>query len=490
MPDGASPLLFLSAVELARRIRSRESSSAEVVDAHIARIEAVNGTLNAVVADRFVAARQEAKDADARVAASRDPTTLPPLLGVPCTIKESIAVAGMPNSAGLVSRARWIADEDAPPVARLRAAGAVVLGVTNTSEITCFPGASNRVYGATANAHDESRTPGGSSGGEGAIVGAGGSPFGIGTDIGGSIRIPAFCNGVFGHKPSGGLVPSSGQYPLYSGGLQSINATGPLARRAEDLMPVLRILAGPDGRDDTCVPIALGDPEKVQVSKLRVIVASPNQKGPRVSSELAIAQQRAAYALAGRGADVEMRALAGLRPGAMLAAGRFFEAGPMQLARVLGEGRPVPLVRELLRAAAGRSRHTTPALTMGLLEQLGGLIRKRLLGYAERASALRDELDALLAEDGVLLTPAARDVAPPRRAELASGAPFSYCAVWNALELPVTEVPLGRGRSGLPLGVQVVATHGQDHLCIAVARALQESDGGWVVPEDLAGERA
>lgn len=484
MKPEPSSFLFASATEMARQIRSGEATSSAIVDAHITRIQAVNPSLNAVVVDRFEAARQEAKEADSQVAEG-DLESLPPLHGVPCTIKESIALAGMPNSSGLLSRARWIADADAPPVARLRAAGAIPLGVTNTSEITCSPGANNPVYGKTGNAHDPNRIPGGSSGGEGAIVGSGGSPLGLGTDIGGSIRIPAFCNGVFGHKPSGGLVPSSGQYPLYEGGLQSINATGPLARRAEDLMPVLRAIAGPDGQDETCVEMPLGDPASVDLSSLRVIVAEPNQLRQPVTTELRIAHQRAAYALAGRGSDVEMRLIPQLRDAGMMSAGTFMDAGPMNLDRVLGEGRQVPLLRELLRYPFGRSSHSLPALSMALLERIGRRFQKRLLRHADRARELRGEIDELLGDDGVLLSPGARFVAAPYPKEIRGSAAFAYCGIWNSLELPVTMVPMGRGESGMPLGVQVIAAHGRDHVCIAVARALEESCGGWVVPRDL-----
>ncbi len=484
MQGEGSPFLYASATELARRIRSGEATSSEVIEAHIERIQAVNPTLNALVVDRFDAARQEAKEADALVAEG-DVESLPALHGVPCTIKESIALAGMPNSSGLLSRARWIADADAAPVARLRAAGAIPLGVTNTSEITCFPGANNPVYGKTRNAHDPERIPGGSSGGEGAIIGSGGSPLGLGTDIGGSIRIPAFCNGVFGHKPSGGLVPSSGQYPLYQGRLQSINATGPLARRAEDLMPVLRAIAGPDGEDETCVEISLGDPASVDVSNLRVVVAEPNQRRQSVTPELRIAQQQAAYALAGRGGSVEMLLIPELRHASALSVATFFDAGGLGLDRILGEGRKVPVLRELIRYPFGRASHSLPALSMALVEQFGRLFEKRLRRRADEARVLRAQIDELLGDDGVLLSPGARFVAPPYSREIRGSAAFAYCGIWNSLELPVTMVPMSVGESGMPLGVQVVAAHGRDHLCIAVALALEESCGGWVVPKDL-----
>src|SRR3954451_9405936 len=172
---------------------------------------------------------------------------------------------GMPNCAGLVSRRDWRSTENAPTVQRLLDAGLIVLGVTNTPELCLWIETENRTYGRTNNAYDPLRAAGGSSGGEGAAVGSGGSPIGLGADIGGSIRLPAFFNGVFGHKPSPGLVTNEGQYPVAEGEALRLLSTGPLCRRAEDLMPVLRILAGPDGD-------GLGDPADVGVEGLEVVV--------------------------------------------------------------------------------------------------------------------------------------------------------------------------------------------------------------------------
>jgi fatty acid amide hydrolase 2 len=465
-------------------IRSGEASSQEVVEAHIERIEAVNPRVNAVVAERFEAARDEARAADAR-RAEGEPESLPTLLGVPCTVKESIAVAGMPHSAGLVSRAQRLASEDAPPVARLRAAGAIPLGVTNTSEITAFPAASNRVYGRTRNAYDPERISGGSSGGEGAIIGSGGSPFGLGTDIGGSIRVPAFCNGVFGHKPSGGLVPGTGQYPRYTGRVQRVNTTGPLARRAEDLMPLLRILAGPDGIDDQCTPMTLGDPDALDLAASRVIVIEGNARFSPVEAELRIAQQQAAYALAARGARVEMRLLPRLRDALQIFVGMLYEAGGPDFAAALGEGERVGLWRELARCLVGRSPHTVPVLTTALLERLWHLAPRRCARYAALGREVRAEIEGLLGDDGVLIFPAARSLPPRLERELTALLVFAYSGLFNALELPVTQVPVGLGEQGLPLGVQVAAARGCDHLTIAVARALEESHGGWLPPENL-----
>ncbi len=247
------PLLLLSGSRIAVRIRRREVSSLQAVEAHVRQIERVNPALNAVVAERFDAARAEARAADARVASGDG--DLPPFHGVPCSIKESFALTGMPFTSGLVARKGLRAAADAAGVARLRRAGAIPLGVTNVSELCMWMESNNRVYGRSNNPYDPRRTVGGSSGGEGAIVGAGGTPFGLGADIGGSIRMPAFFNGVFGHKPSGGLVDNAGQYPLAAPPAQPYLCTGPLARRAEDLAPLLRVLAAADIEDPAGVDL-------------------------------------------------------------------------------------------------------------------------------------------------------------------------------------------------------------------------------------------
>ena len=253
---------------------------------------------------RFEQARAEADAADARVAEAADPAELPPLLGVPCTIKESFAVAGLPNSAGLDHRKDLRAPANSTAVQRLVDAGAIPLGVTNVSELTLWIESTNRVYGRTNNAYDRRRTAGGSSGGEGAAIGSGFAPFGIGTDFGGSIRIPAFFNGVFGHKPTGSLVPHTGHFPAPKDEVGSrLLGIGPLARRAEDLWPVTRALAGPDGIDETVAELELGDPAEVSIEGLQVTITDDATLLP-VSAELRNARIRAARALAERGARV------------------------------------------------------------------------------------------------------------------------------------------------------------------------------------------
>src|SRR3954453_7304913 len=254
-----------SATDLARAIRSGELSAREVVEAHAWRLHRAQPRTNALARDRFEAALAEASEADERIAATPpgERGQLPPFLGVPCTVKESIGLAGMPNSAGLVSRRSVLAEETAPAAQRMLDAGFIPLGVTNTSEMTMWIESDNRVYGRTRNAYDPHRIAGGSSGGEGAAVGSGGAPVGLGSDIGGSIRLPAFFNGVFGHKPSPGLVPNTGQFPSTAGEAARMLTRGPLVRRAEGLMPLVRLISGPDGQDARVEEIELGDPADV-----------------------------------------------------------------------------------------------------------------------------------------------------------------------------------------------------------------------------------
>ncbi len=298
------PLTERSATDLAGAIRRRETTASEVVGVHIERLQKLAPALNALAAERFALARREALLVDEQIRATSAADELPPLLGVPFTVKESIALAGMPQSAGLLARRDVRARVSAPPVRRLLDAGAIPLGVTNTSELTLWIESENRVYGRTSNPYDARRTAGGSSGGEGAAVGSGGSPFGVASDIGGSIRKPALFCGVFGHKPSSGLVPVTGSYPPSGTENGRLLGIGPMARRAEDLIAVLRIMAGPDGEDEGAREMVLGDPGDVTIAGLRLVL--PERTSWREPDrELRAARERAAEALRAAGARVE-----------------------------------------------------------------------------------------------------------------------------------------------------------------------------------------
>lgn len=478
-------ILSASGVALARAIRDRQLTSRRVVEVHVARARRVNADLNAIVRDRYDAAFREASVADEKTSSiHRD--DLPPFHGVPCTIKEAFAVEGMPNTAGLFARRDIIATKDATAVERIRAAGAIPLGVTNVSELCMWFESQNKVWGRTKNAYDPGRTAGGSSGGEGSIVGSGASPFGIGSDVGGSIRMPAFFNGVFGHKPTGGMVPNTGSHPPALNELQRFVTSGPLARRAEDLMPVLRVIAGPDGIEERCITFELGEPSAVDVRSLTVISV---EKGPgTVQPVLLEAQRKAADALAARGAKVERRAIPQLSRSldiwsAMLHEGRAGEGSFRELMAAGGEFAPW---RELARFPLGGSRYTLPGLLLSVLEGVPGLMTgrtKRLLALGKELSA---ELGRVLGDRTVMLYPSFPRLAPRHNTPLLSPFQFVYTAIFNVMELPSTQVPLGLTSRGLPLGVQVVAARGQDHSSIAVAMTLENSFGGWKPPSRFA----
>src|SRR5579875_3611629 len=308
LTERMSALTERSALALAAAIRRRELSAIDVVDAHIEVLERSRSRLNAVVADRFAEARRQAREIDQAIngAALRGvplDANLPPLTGVPFTVKESIALEHMPQSAGLLARRDHRPGRSATAVQRLVDAGAIPLGVTNTSELTLWIESENPLYGTTNNPYDPRRSAGGSSGGEGAAVGAGGSVFGVAADIGGSIRIPALFCGVFGHKPTPGLIPNTGVWPDTRGEAAQMLAVGPLARRAEDLLPLLQIMAGPDGVDLQAVAMELGDPASVSLDGLPVTLVEGSSLRP-MSRDLRDARERAAGALASAGARV------------------------------------------------------------------------------------------------------------------------------------------------------------------------------------------
>ncbi len=471
--------LLLSATALARAIRERRLRSVDVVDAHIARIERINPTINAVVQQRFDAARAEAHAADAAV--EQGQADLPPLHGVPCTIKENFAFAGYPQVSGLVARRNAIADADAPTVARLRQAGAIVLGFTNTSELCMWLESNNRVYGRTNNPYDPRCMVGGSSGGEGAIIGAGASPFGLGADVGGSIRFPAFFNGVFGHKPTPGIVPNTGQFPLPEGRMNRNCVTGPLARRAEDLWPLLRILAGADGIDPEARDGALqGNPDAVDVGALRVLSIEENGRH-RVAADLRAAQRDAAQWLGTQGRGLRAPRFPAMKQSFEIWSALMQQAQPQPFAEQLGQGRRISVARELLKLSVGRSAHTVPALALAALERVPMPVER----YARLGAALRAELIEAIGPDGVLLMPPYTSAAPRHNVPLLRPFHFAYCGLFNVLGFPVTQVPLGLNRDGLPLGVQVVGIPGNDAVTIAAARALERRFGGWTPPPGM-----
>src|SRR3954447_7476058 len=297
-------LTTATATGLAALVASRAASAREVVDAHLRRVEEVNGAINAVVALDAELALAAAGRADTALARG-EPTG--PLHGVPFTVKDNIAAAGLPMAIGAPERAGVVPDGDATVVARMRAGGAILLGKTNCPPWGGGIETANPVYGRTSNPYDLARTPGGSSGGEAAIVAAAGSACGLGTDSGASIRLPAHFCGLAALKPSAGRVPLTGVLDD-EGQLGALGdprtQVGPLGRSVADVALALRTVAGPDGRDAAVVPVRRGDPAAVTLRGLRVAVHT--RADPAVAdADTAAVVARAADALRAAGAVVE-----------------------------------------------------------------------------------------------------------------------------------------------------------------------------------------
>ncbi|XP_069025864.1 fatty-acid amide hydrolase 2-B [Embiotoca jacksoni] len=487
LPAVGNQLLLESATQLARKIRRKEVTSVEVVQTYIDRIQEVNPFLNAVVKDRFSAALQEAAQVDKLIEEETGGEEVLedrlPLLGVPLSVKESFALQGMPFTTGVISRRGIVATVDTPSVALLKRAGAIPLGVTNTSELCMWSESNNHLYGITNNPYDLERIPGGSSGGEGSILGAAGAVIGVGSDIGGSIRMPCFFNGIFGHKTTPGVVSADNQYPPTSGRQHEYLSVGPMCRYAEDLLPLLRIMAGPKAH-------MLSLNTDVDLKKLRFFTIPHDGGSPHthpVSNELLDIQRKVVQRLeADLGVTVQEVHFPRLRYSFQIwdtYMGLPNEEGkpPLPFAELMGEpGQPAWPVWEMLKRMMGKSDHTVAAISLALIEKTR--VSKPSSFIMQQKEALQKEVEELLGTDGVCLYPSHPRVAPKHHHPLLRPFDFAYTGILNILGLPVTQCPLGVGEEGLPLGVQVVSGKMQDHLTIAVALYLEKTFGGWRDP--------
>jgi fatty acid amide hydrolase len=493
----------LSARELAARIARGELSAAEAVEAHIARIEAVNPKINAVVFKRYDQARAEARAAD-RARARGEP--LGPLHGVPITVKECLDLEGTPSTFGIESRANHRATADERHVARLRAAGAIVLGKTNVPQVLLSFETENPVYGRTVNPWDASRSPGGSSGGQAAIMAAGGAPLGLGTDLGGSNRLPAAYCGIVGFKPTAGRLVDEGRFSAPFGQRAAPSQVGVFGRDVEDVALGLRIAAGTQA-------VPLGDPSQVTPERLRVgFYVDDATFAPCAASVRAV--REAAQLLSARGSDlVELRP-----PDPAEAFELFMRAttadGGRHIRRILGRtgrSRPIartlaavgagPLKRALLTMALRASGRTKLAATLPWFadHSADGYFRnvERIHGY--RAEFLRALDEAPGGPLDAILSPAT--TLPALRHGGADEAPFgAYTLLASLLGWPAGVVPLthvradeqtavvrGRdrmdraaaeteaGSAGLPIGVQIMARPFRDDVALALLEALEQS---------------
>lgn len=483
------PILTMSAVRLAALIRSREKTSTEIVSLFLDQIAKVEPHLNCMAVFRRDKALEEALEAD-RVtqmfADKRCLEMLPPLHGVPLIVKECFETPGEPWSAGVVKRKDVLGTNTATAVARMKAAGVIILGKGNTSENCMWIESSNHVYGRSNNPYDTSRTCGGSSGGQAALVSACGAPWALGSDVGGSIRIPAYFNGVFGHKPTGGAVPNTHTWPPCHGHIQRLCQLGPIARHAEDLLVMLRIISGPDGKDTGCHPVEFGDPATVSLANLQVLYCDEIAGGSvfisRRDPGSIRAEKRAVAALENLGCKVKIVKLPEMKEAFDIWAAIMASSQLVPFRQLTSFGKShIWVVLEVFKCLFGLSDHTVPALALCVLERVMEWMPKRRQRLVELGATLRQKLKNLIGS-GVMVVPSLPLPAPKHNHLLFRVPDVAATCIYNALEFPVTQVPLGLNEGGLPVGVQVVANHNQDHLCIAVAESLEKEFGGWCPP--------
>jgi amidase len=439
----APALTFTSAASLARSIRAGEVSSTEVVEAHLQRIDAVNPVLNAVVQLLAEPARLRARAADAALARGE---LWGPLHGVPFTIKDWIDVAGVPCTGGMPEHAQRVPVADATVVTRLKAAGGILLGKTNVA-------IDNAVYGRTNNPYNPAYSPAGSSSGEAALIAAGGSPFGLGSDSGGSIRQPAHCCGIAGLKPTNGRVPTTGHFPYISALNDPRTVIGPLARHVEDLALVLPVIAGEDWRDASVVPMPLGDMDEVTLSGLRAAWYT-NHAGADPTPETIATVQAAARALADAGIQVE-QALPG----------RIDEA--------------LAITLDYWRRPESESLDEWAPESGFDPEHLGPMTAEDVERSLFQWDRFQRALIQFMGRYDLILTPAAEAPARPH-GEPEGGIP--YTLPYSLTGYPCVVVRAGTSPDGMPIGVQLVARPWRDHVALAAARHLEQALGGWQPP--------
>ena len=427
----------LSATTLASAIRELRLSSREVVEAHLRRIDAVNPKINAVAQLVAESALSQAADADNAIARG---DRFGPLHGVPFTVKDWIEVAGVVCAAGSPERKDFIPRKDATVVSRMRDAGAIVLAKT-------IDGHDNAVYGHPNNPYDLARTPGGSSSGEAALIAAGGSPLGLGSDSGGSIRYPAHCCGIAGLKPTNGRVPLTGHFPRINPLADPRTQIGPMARQVEDLALVLPIISGPDYRDASVIPVPLQDWKRVNVADLKLAMYTElPDASPTLETVATVGV--AAATLKEAGAEIE-------------------EATPPRIEEAF------EITRAYWRRPESHSWNewaTTQEHTL-----TPDQIERSLFAW----DRLRRDFLAYMRRFDAIICPAA---AGPAGIGPAAEIDFIHTLPYSLTGYPCVVVRAGASPEGLPIGVQIVARPWRDDVALAVAYHIEQTLGGWQLP--------
>jgi len=457
-------LIFASATEQAQAIREKRISSEELTRGCLKRIEEVNPKLNAVVQIPAATALAEARQADRALARGE---IKGPLHGVPFTLKDAIETEGVICTGGTLGRASFVPKSDATVAKRLRAAGGILLGKTNCPEFGWAWESDNLIYGRTNNPWDLSLSPGGSSGGESAMIAAGGSPLGLGSDAGGSVRFPAHCTGIAAIKPTGGRVPRTGHFPYPVGAIDSLWQIGPLARYVEDLELALGIIAGVDWRDSAVVPMPLLQAANVDLKALRLAFHTDN------GIEMPTRETITTVENAARAIEASVGAVEDQRPPGIE---QTYEIFLGVLTADGGAG-----VEELLESVGTKKAH--PLLERALeLQRTGGKSMVALGALMVRWDAFRRSLLSFMEGFDAILCPVCSFPGMVHGSTYDRLPAFSYTMTYNLTGWPAAVVRAGTSRKGLPIGVQVVARPWREDVALAVAEIIEKTCGGYERP--------
>jgi amidase len=458
-------LIYESATKIADQIRKKEVSSVEVVSIYFDRIDSINPLLNSVVQTCPERALSEAKLADKAIS---EKLPIGPLHGVPFTLKDSLNTKGIVSAAGTSGRSNFIPEKDATVTSRLRKAGGILLGKTNTPEFTLAGETDNLVYGRTNNPYNTKKMPGGSSGGSAATVAAGGSPLDIGSDTRGSIRLPAHFCGIAGLKPNSGRIPRTGHIVDYTmGALDSLTQNGPMARYVEDLALILPIISGPDWLDPAIVDMPLGDPKEVDIKDLRIAFYTDN-KIQTPSDDIQEAVCKSVKILEDAGAYVE-------------------EALPHALtmipeldSKLLG-GDDKGWLKRLI--ASSGTEDISPFI-QNRLKQVDPVTTSEFTQILEDLDRFRSEMLAFMKNYDAIITPTAPFVACDHGQTWAEDNKlyFIYTSAYNMTGWPGAVVRVADSEDGLPIGIQIISRPWREDVALAIALHIEKITGGWKKP--------
>lgn len=479
---------FSTASQMLQALRQRQISAVEILELHQRRIERYNPQLNAIIITCFEQARAAAEAADAARARGADAA----LLGLPMTLKESINVRGLPTTAGIPAWSQDRADFDAAATQRTQTAGAVLMGKTNVPPMLADWQSDNDVFGRTNNPWDLTRTPGGSTGGGAAALAAGLTPLEVGSDIGGSIRVPAAFCGLYGHRPSDSALPRSGQlpFPPVPNPLGIMGVQGPLARGAADLELALNVLAGPEGGEEVAWRLTLPPPRHERLSAYRVAVLPPIAWVP-VDAEIMAAQEELVSRLSQAGAHVKM-----VQPGLFDDLRAHHTLYVSLISAVTGARSPEAERLRLVELSREHEDAFSEARRQGWLASVGDYFawygqRER---YRAAYRAFFREWDVLLAPITLIPAFSHLKLAWPRQARdfahtitvngttVAYDLQLVYPGIATLSGQPATAFPLGLTRAGLPIGLQAIGPYLEDRTPIHFAALLEREFGGFRRP--------